>query len=423
LYNNYKFKYFVRREIIMLAALMPLFNEKMIVKAYSVFSEKENPFLNPDMAVAAKYDGVGRISGLEVVGSMGTAVLNEEKQVFVPVDNINIFADIVSQCTVPRNRVVLLMDNSITPDEDYVKRIKLLRGEGFRFAIRKLTVDMFEAYRPILTECDYVLLDHKKIVISKAKIYFNKLYPDMKLIAVNVNSQDEYQTLSADGKYDLYEGEFFRMPVTSNEKEVNPLKINYIELLNVVNAPDFDLTDAADVIGRDAGLVISLLEIVNHIAINSEITSVRHAAAMLGQKELKRWINTAVTKELCADKPSEITRMSMVRAKFAENLAPVFNIAGFSSELFLTGLFSCVDIMLDKPMDEALKMLHVAKNINDALINGKGELAPVLDFVRLYENADFIEVCRRMVVDDIDMDTVYNAYLNALSWYRDLFVK
>lgn len=406
----------------MLAALMPLFNENMTVKAYSVFSEKENPFLNPDMAVGAKYDGVGRVSGLEVVSSMGSVVLSDEKSVFVPIDHIAIFADLAEQCKVPKNRVVLLMDPSITPDEDYIKRIKLLRGQGFRFAIRKLNVDQFEAYRPVLSECEYVLLDHKKIVISKAKIYFSKLYPDIKLVAVNVNSQDEYNELSTDGKYDLYEGEFFRVPVTSNEKEVNPLKINYIELLNVVNAPDFDLTDAADVIGRDAGLVISLLEIVNHIAINSEITSVRHAAAMLGQKELKRWINTAVTKELCADKPSEITRMSMVRAKFAENLAPVFNIGGFSSELFLTGLFSCIDIMLDKPMDEALKMLHVAKNINDALISGKGDLAPVIDFVRLYENAEFIEVCRRMIVDDIDMDTVYEAYLNALRWYRDLFM-
>ncbi len=407
----------------MLAALMPLFDEKMTVKAYSVFSEKENPFLNPDIAVGARYDGVGRISGFEVVGSMGTAVLSDDRLVFVPVDHIAIFADIVAQCTVPRNRVVILLDNSVTPEDNYVKRIKTLKSQGFRFAIRKLNVDAFEKYRPILNECDYVLLDHKKIVISKAKIYFSKLYPDIKLVAVNVNSQEDYSALSADGKYDLYEGEFFRMPVSDNEKEVNPLKVNYIELLNVVNAPDFDLTDAADVIGRDAGLVISLLEIVNHIAINSEITSVRHAAAMLGQKELKRWINTAVTKELCADKPSEITRMSMVRAKFAENLAPVFNIAGFASELFLTGLFSVIDIMLDKPMDEALKMLHVSKNINDALLSGKGELAPVIDFVRFYENADFIEVCRRMVVDDIDMDTVYHAYLNALSWYRDLFIR
>ncbi len=401
---------------------MPLFDEKMTVKAYSVFSEKENPFLNPDTAVGAKYNGVGRISGLEVVGSMGAAIL-DEKDVFVPVDNIAIFTDIAAQCTVPKNRVVILLDKSVTPDNDYVKRIKLLKAQGFRFAIRKLTVDLFESYRPILTECEYVLLDHKKIVISKAKIYFSKLYPDIKLVAVNVNSQEDYSTLSADGKYDLYEGEFFRIPVTNSETEVNPLKINYIELLNVVNAPDFDLTDAADVIGRDAGLVISLLEIVNHIAINSEITSVRHAAAMLGQRELKRWINTAVTKELCADKPSEITRMSMVRAKFAENLAPVFGIGGFASELFLTGLFSCIDVMLDKPMDEALKMLHVAKNINDALLNGKGDLAPVIDFIRFYENADFIEVCRRMVVDDIDMDTVYKAYLSALSWYRDLFIK
>ncbi len=407
----------------MLAALMPLFDEKMTVRAYSVFSQKENLFLNPDIAVRARYDGIGRISGFEVVGSMGSAVLSDDRQVFVPVDNVAIFTDIVAQCTVPRDRVVILLDNSVPPEGDYIKRIKVLKAQGFHFAIRKLTVDSFERYRPILSECDYVLLDHKKIVIAKAKIYFSKLYPDIKLVAVNVNSQEDYNTLSADGKYDLYEGEFFRLPVTDNEKEVNPLKINYIELLNVVNAPDFDLTDAADVIGRDAGLVISLLEIVNHIAINSEITSVRHAAAMLGQKELKRWINTAVTKELCADKPSEITRMSMVRAKFAENLAPVFDIAGFSSELFLTGLFSCIDIMLDKPMDEALNMLHVSKNISDALLNGKGDLAPVIEFVRLYENAEFTEVCRRMVVDDIDMDTAYQAYLSALSWYRDLFIK
>ena len=107
----------------MLAALMPLFNEKMVVKAYSVFSQKENPFLNPDIAVGVRFNGVGRISGLEVVGSMGAAVLSDEKDVFVPVDNIAIFADIAGQCTVPKNRVVILLVYTVTPDDDYVKRI------------------------------------------------------------------------------------------------------------------------------------------------------------------------------------------------------------------------------------------------------------------------------------------------------------
>ena len=188
----------------------------------------------------------------------------------------------------------------------------------------------------------------------------------------------------------------------------------------VVNDSNFDLTEAADVIGRDTALVMSLLEIVNRMARNSEITSIRHAAAMLGQKELKRWINTAVTKELCADKPSEIIRLVMIRAKFAENLAPEFKLAMQAPELFIMGLFSALDIMLEKTMEEALQMVQVSKNVREALLNNKGDFAKILHFMKRYEDADWEEVSRILVLEDIDMDKVYNAYLGALRWYRDL---
>ena len=112
------------------------------------------------------------------------------------------------------------------------------------------------------------------------------------------------------------------------------------------------MTKAADIIGRDTALVISLLKMVNRIAVNSEITSIRHAAAMLGQRELKKWINTAVANKLYADKPNEITRLSLLRAKFAENLASSFGLAAQGSELFLMGLFSVLDVILEKPMLE-----------------------------------------------------------------------
>ena len=142
---------------------------------------------------------------------------------------------------------------------------------------------------------------------------------------------------------------------------------------------------------------------------------------MLGQKELKKWINTAVTNELCADKPNEITRLSLLRAKFAENLAPIFEMAVFSSELFLMGLFSVLDLILDKPMAEALQMVKVSKHIEEALVDRKGELAPVLDFILHYENASWQEVSRQMVLKNIDMNHVYDAYTKSLQWYRDLF--
>jgi EAL and modified HD-GYP domain-containing signal transduction protein len=141
---------------------------------------------------------------------------------------------------------------------------------------------------------------------------------------------------------------------------------------------------------------------------------------MLGQKELKRWINTAVTKELCADKPSELIRLVMIRAKFAENLAPEFEMAMQAPELFIMGLFSALDRMLEKTMDEALKMVQVSKNVKDALLEGKGDFAPILEFVKYYEDADWTEVSRLLVLSKMDMDKIFEAYLGALRWYRDL---
>ncbi len=404
----------------MLATLIPLFDDNMSVCAYSVFARKENFFLNPNYEGGARFDGAGTVHELEVVSSMGVQTLSGGKEVFVPINQFSIFAEISLQCTVPANKVVLLMDNTITPEEMYVKRVRELKEQGYKIAIRKLPINEFENYKEILNKCDYILLDHVKIDISKARIYFTKVYPNVKLCAVNVDTQEDYEKLKEHGGYDLYEGGFFRMPVKESETEVSPLKVNYIELLNVVNAPDFDLQDAADVIGKDPALVISLLEIVNRMAVNSEITSIRHAAAMLGQKELKRWINTAVTKELCADKPSEIVRLVMIRAKFAENLAPEFEMAMQAPELFIMGLFSALDIMLEKPMAEALDMVQVSKNIREALLENKGDFAKVLDFIKRYEDADWTEVSRQLVLESIDMDHVYNAYLGALRWYRDL---
>ncbi|WP_026660532.1 EAL and HDOD domain-containing protein [Butyrivibrio sp. AC2005] len=404
----------------MLASLIPLFDDEMKVCAYSVFAQRDNHLMNPHLMGTGFLDNVVNIVGLDIVESVGTNVLSGGKEVFVEITNISLFANIEEQCKAPKKIIVLLLDTSVLPEEPYLSRLWDLHGQGYKIAIRKLAGNQFETYKPILEMCDYILLDHRKINIRSAKIYFTKSYPDIKLCAVGVDTNEDYERLTSDGAYDLYEGNFFRVPVEESEKTVAPLKVTYIELLNVVNNSDFDLQDAADVIGKDPALVISLLEMVNHLTINSEITSVRHAAAMLGQKELKKWINTAVTKELCSDKPSEIMRISMVRAKFAENLAACFELKGFAPELFLAGLFSLLDIMLDQTMEQALKLVHVSKKIEDVLLNKKGDLWPIMQLVYEYENASWQEVSRLMILENIEMNDVYKAYTDALKWYRDL---
>lgn len=405
----------------MLATLIPLFNDNSEVRAYSLATQKENKLLSPLYMGTAAFDGAVRVNGLEVIDNIGLENLSGERKVFVELTQFSVFSEIETDCKVSFDRVVFLIDTTIKPREDYINRITQLKSKGFRFALKKLGLQDFAAYNEILKLMDYFFVDHKKINVQKAKEIFGKAYPELKLVAVNVDTKEEYESLASHGRFDLYEGHFFRMPVTSGDTELSPLKISYLELLKVVNTPDFDITDAADVIGHDTALVVELLKMANRMSVNSEITSIRHAAAMIGQKELKKWINSAVTKELCSDKPNEITRISLIRARFAENLAPFFDLAMKDQELFLMGLFSVLDVILDKPMEEALSMIVVSKEIQQALVEKKGELAPVLDFVIEYEDASWQEISRLIIMNDMDMDMVYKAYVDALAWFKNLF--
>lgn len=404
----------------MLLALIPLFDENMAVKAYSVFSQKDNFLLNPMMLGTGRNDRAPVIEGLELIENMGIETLSEDREIFVPVSNISVFSDVENQCSAPHSRIVFLLDNTIPPIDMYIRRIRELKEMGYGIAIRKLSAADFENYREILKLADYVLLNSRKIAIEKAKIYFGRLYPEIKLCAGNIESMESFEELKASGGYQLYEGGFYRVPLTRGQNKVAPLKVNYIELLNIVSSENFELSDAADIIGRDTALTISLLKMVNRMTVNSGITTIRHAAAMLGQKELKKWIVTAVVNELYADKPSELTRLSLLRAKFAENLAPVFGMKDKEEELFLMGLFSVLDVILEKPMEEALSMVMVAGDVREALIRGSGRLAPVLDFMASYETADWQEVSRQLLLAEIDVDSIHDAYVKALIWYRNL---
>ena len=86
-------------------------------------------------------------------------------------------------------------------------------------------------------------------------------------------------------------------------------------------------------------------------------------------------------------------------------------------ELFLMGLFSVLDVILEKPMKEALEYMKVTGEIRKAL------LAPVYEFMLQYECADWQEVSRQMILKNLDDDAVQNAYTDALEWYRNLIVK
>lgn len=404
----------------MMLTLIPFFDRNMSVSAYSLFTRKINFLMNPSLLGSRQFDGAAYVDGLELIQELGTTTLSGGKPIFVSLNNISIFSSLESECKNTNHAPILLIDQTFPPVSMYTDRIRELREFGYHFAIRNLPVHCYEDYAPILSQMDYILIDCQKIDAVKASFYFRKLYPDICICASNIPDMETFGKLSPAETISLFEGTFFRMPVTRGEHKVSPLKINYISLLNLIEEDDFDLTKAADIISQDTALIISLLRLANTRSFNSEITSVRVAVSMLGQKDLTRWIQTTVIEKLCSDKPNELMRLSLLRAKFAENLAPVFGMAMRSQELFLTGLFSILDIILDCSMEEALSMVRVSGKIRAALLEHTGSLAEVLHFIVKYESAEWQEVSRQLVLKNIEIPDVSHAWVSSLQWYAKL---
>ena len=404
----------------MMLTLIPFFDRNMSVSAYSLFTRKNNFLMNPSLLGSRQFDGAAYVDGLELIQELGTTTLSGGKPIFVSLNNISIFSSLESECKNTNHAPILLIDQTFPPVSMYTDRIRELREFGYHFAIRNLPVHCYEDYAPILSQMDYILIDCQKIDAVKASFYFRKLYPDICICASNIPDTETFGKLSPAETISLFEGTFFRMPVTRGEHKVSPLKINYISLLNLIEEDDFDLTKAADIISQDTALIISLLRLANTRSFNSEITSVRVAVSMLGQKDLTRWIQTTVIEKLCSDKPNELMRLSLLRAKFAENLAPVFGMAMRSQDLFLTGLFSSLDIILDCSMEEALSMVRVSGKIRTALLEHTGSLAEVLHFIVKYESAEWQEVSRQLVLKNIEIPDVSHAWVSSLQWYAKL---
>lgn len=400
----------------MLVSVLPLFDGKMTVKAY-YFTVKKANNLVLDAQSAKILDGVLNSLALNVINSVGIEALAVGNPVFVPINPIALLVDLSEQCSAPPDKLVFVLDSSVSPEEMYISEIKKLIEKGYSFALRH--VKNYDDYADLMPYMKYVFINCKKGDPKVARTYLSYNYPQIELIVSSIENTVKFDEVKY-GKYSMFEGRFYRLPLSKGSYAVSPLKVNYIQLLNIVNDENFEITEVAEVVQQDTALAISLLRMVNKIGLSSEIKSINHAAALIGQSEIRRWITTAVADKLYADKPNEITRLSLIRAKFAESLAPFFEMAILSKELYLMGLFSVLDIILEMPINEALNLVKVSTHIRGALVRGVGKYAPVLNFIKAYEVADWQEVSRLVILHEIDEDKLYKAFIDAILWYSNL---
>jgi len=89
------------------------------------------------------------------------------------------------------------------------------------------------------------------------------------------------------------------------------------------------------------------------------------------------------------DKPQELVAQSLFRAKFCESLAPLVGLLSQKESLFLLGLFSMIDALLDRPLPEILAEIPIAEEIKGALLGENNRLRKVFQYVLSYEKGEW----------------------------------
>jgi len=166
-------------------------------------------------------------------------------------------------------------------------------------------------------------------------------------------------------------------------------------------------------------LTYNLLKLVNSSAFGfrHKIKSVKQAVVVLGEREIKKWINFVVLRDMGKKKPDELTRLSLIRARFAELLAIKTRFNKESEDMFLLGLFSLLDTILNRPIKEVLNEIQASSIIKQALIDGSGEIGMLYKMMIAYEKAEWEDVVLFAEQLKIDDQLVAMAYMEALIWY------
>jgi c-di-GMP-related signal transduction protein len=237
------------------------------------------------------------------------------------------------------------------------------------------------------------------------------------MLAEKVEPQEEYAAGMQMG-YSLFQVYFFCRPGMMRHRGLPSFKLAYVELLRAATAPEFDIQKLASKIKHEASLTFRLLRHLNSAAFGlcSEVRSVPHALSLLGERELRKWIAVVSVGVMADGKPDELMTVPLVRGRFCELLAPLAGMAKHANDLFLMGLLSVMDAVLDQPLDSIVADLPVRQEIKEALVAQKGLYWKLLDLATAYERAEWEKVNLLASQLAIGEDQASARYVSAVDW-------
>lgn len=318
----------------------------------------------------------------------------------------------------PQGRFVLELLENLSPDDELIGACVAARHAGYGLALDDYNDQ--PALAGFLAHVDVVKVDFRLAKPETRKLIARRFAgTPMRLLAEKVETEAEVKEASELG-YTHFQGYFFCKPEMVRRQDVPVSKLVYLQFLSELNRPSLDFARMERVIKQDVALSLKLLRYLKSAAFGwrSDITSIKHALGLLGERPFRRWASVLAMAVLASDRPVELLALSLARARFCELLAPEIGLSARALDMFLLGLFSLMDAVVQRPLPELLSEVALSADLIDALTPGgkPNRIRQALDLVVAYERGrwdDVDKACKQLGAAPASLGKIYN---ESVSW-------
>jgi len=393
-------------------ARQPIFDSAEQVFGYELLfrDSLENYFRATDQEDAAR-------STLDSTFFLGLDALCDQHYAFV-----NCTRDVLLDYAplLPPQQTVIEILETVVPDATVMEACKRLREAGYLIALDDFVAeDPREALTGLV---DIIKVDMRATRADEQAALVKRLGKQHRMLAEKVETRQEFQAARALG-FTYFQGYFFRKPEVMAARDIPANRLNYLRLLQAVSRPDLDFRELEGLVKCEVALCYRLLRYLNSavFCFGNEIHSVRHALSILGEREIRRWMRLVVTIGAGEQKSSELVATTLIRARFCELLAP--KVPHGDSDLFLMGLMSLMDVILEIPMPEVLGKVPIDKAIKAVILGHPSHLRTIYRLMLAQESGEWNAVDELAKLLHLGKEEIATSYWEAMQWARQVTAK
>lgn len=349
---------------------------------------------------------------------MGLDVLCDGRRAFVNCTRDTLIKGLVT--LLPSTTTIVEILETVPPDPDVVAACQTLKEAGYLIALD----DYVESDpREKLAEIADIIKVEMQLTTEEQRAGLIKKFGPWRcrMLAEKIETREDF-IRARDQGFVYFQGYFFRRPELVTTRDMPANRLNYLRMLQEVSRPDLDMVSLEKLVKSEASVCYRLLRYLNSAAFGfrSEIHSVRHALAILGERDLRRWVRLVAAVGAGQEKTSDLVLSALVRGRFGELLSP--RVLHGESDLFLLGLLSLIDAMLEMPMSEVLERIPLDQPTKAVLLGQPSALRPVFQLMLAHESGEWEAASSLSESLHLDPQDVAGMYWQAQLWARELSI-